>query len=126
MAALPNFSFVRPGRLAGMAMPTAPAQIQRLAQEHNVGMVVSLVEPKDAPAERLFDGTGVQHVCVAWPNGGVPSEDALREAAAAARQLQEQQQKAVVFHCAGGRGRTGTGLASFLILSAFAATRGRV
>ena len=110
-AALSNFSFVRPA-VAGMGKPASHEQIVQLQHEHNVGLVLSLGAA--APAA-FFESTGVRNVAVPWPDGGVPAPADLVAAIDEAARCVDAG-KAVVFHCGHGRGRTGTALASYLVL----------
>ena len=112
-APLPNFSFVRPGQLAGMGKPVSAAQVAALAVEHNVGLVVSLGAP--APDALFVAAADVQRLAIPWPDGGVPTTDDMARAVAEAAKVSGGG-KAVVFHCGHGKGRTGTALASYLVL----------
>jgi len=111
----PNFSFVRP-RLAGMAHPTSRAQIAYLAQQHNVGLIVYWGDDDAALPPALMEGTGVRVVRVGCAEDGVPGDmHAILSGVEQTRKTIDGGQ-AVVYASPHGRGRAGTGLATYLVL----------
>jgi len=111
----PNFSFVRP-RLAGMAHPTNRAQIAYLAQQHNVGLIVYWGDDDAALPPALMEGTGARVIRVGCAEDSVPGDmHAILSGVEQTRKTIDGGQ-AVVYASPHGRGRAGTGLATYLVL----------
>ena len=91
-----NFSFVR-DKVGGMGLPRSPATIDVLVAKHVNG------------------NGGLQYVHVPTRDFGVPDPAAMHEAIVKAQVVEQQLNKAVVFHCRAGVGRTGTALACYLV-----------
>jgi len=112
-----NFSFVR-DKVGGMGLPRSPATIDVLVAKHNVGLVVSMTEyalPDEYLAKHVNGNGGLQYVHVPTRDFGVPDPAAMHEAIVKAQVVEQQLNKAVVFHCRAGVGRTGTALACYLV-----------
>lgn len=110
-----NFSFVIPGKLAGMGCPgmISPLDGELLQlKRQNIGAIVSLTEyPLDAATvERL--GFVYLHLPLA---DLTPPTPAQIDAFVAFVREQNNAGRAVCAHCAAGMGRTGTMLACYLV-----------
>ena len=111
----PNFSFVLPGRLAGMARPGTKAPLDEdlcFLRDQGIGAVVSLTpEPLD---EGLVRAHGLDYLHVPVEDFTPPGPRQVdRFAAFADKELQAG--RAVAVHCGMGFGRTGTMLACYLV-----------
>jgi len=103
--------------IGGMSLPLQREHIEALANDHNVGLVVSCIEIFNAPPAEFFEGVDLHHMIVDWRDRWVPP---VREMIMLMEQVRKtiQEGKKVVFHCFAGKGRTGTSIAcSILALS---------
>ncbi|KAF7238624.1 Dual specificity protein phosphatase 23, partial [Varanus komodoensis] len=105
----PNFSWVAPGQLAGLAMPRLPAHYQYM-YEHGIRHLVSLTE-RNPPYHDTCPGIQRHHLRIA--DFCPPSPEQIQ------RFLQIVDEanlkgEAVAVHCLLGFGRTGTMLACYL------------
>lgn len=110
-----DFSFVIPGKLAGMARPgPGPALEATLADlsAEGVGAVVSLTEsPLDATALQV---AGMQYLHLPVMDFSPPTPAQVERFVLFVDQANAAG-RAVVVHCTAGRGRTGTMLACYLV-----------
>lgn len=110
------FSWVLDGKLAGMALPTSEAQLQTLRATHNIGLVCSLIEGQSCPPISLFEPEELnpQSLHVEWRDMSIPTRQQMDQLL---KTTQEYINKGegVVYHCFGGKGRTGTALACYLL-----------
>src|SRR5690606_16960501 len=126
---LANFYWVIEDEIAGMSMPTAARaclyvedgdaavqeEIQREITElkqYGIGAVVTLTENPLA-AER-FRKAGLEYMHIPVPDMTAPTPSQIEDFVAFAKQVVKKG-KAVVVHCLGGSGRTGTMLACYLV-----------
>lgn len=113
--AMPGFSWVIDGELAGMPRPGGVRLLEadlRFLAGQEIDLLVSLTEtPTDAEA-LTSHGIGLLHLPVV--DFTAPTQQQLAEFVAAADQRIAEGERVGV-HCAGGKGRTGTFLAAFLV-----------
>ena len=120
MSDAPNFSFVMESKLAGMALPTSTYMMKRLKSEHNVGLVCSLIEASNCPPLSMFEVTeespeeGPDSLLVEWKDMSIPTRQQM-DALLKTTEEYINRGQAVVYHCFGGKGRTGTALACYLL-----------
>jgi len=107
-----NLWWVLPGKLAGVRKPTA-AELAEL-QAAGIGAIVSVMDdPSNLDIYKAAD----------WPHRWVPVKGGTAPSAEQAEELktfinaQNQAGRAVAIHCTGGRRRTGTAIATYLIAS---------
>jgi atypical dual specificity phosphatase len=111
----PNFSFVLPGRLAGLADPgRGPELEQTLAvlREHGVGGLVSLTQ--EPPGVDALARAGIEPLHLPVPDFAAPTIRQVTHFALFVDRLTGRDQ-AVAVHCGAGQGRTGTMLACYLV-----------
>ena len=106
---LPNFGWILPGRLAGMARPRVGSADELVGQ--GIGAVLTLTEAPP-PAELAERGLLVAHEPV--QDFEPPPPETIARCVAFARKSWNEG-KAVVVHCHAGYGRTGTVLAALLV-----------
>jgi len=131
---LNNFYWVIENELAGMALPTASRayaylenadqaaqeEMQRETQDlkdRSIGAVVSLTEYPIA--EKSFTDADVHYLHIPVPDMTAPTQSQIKEFVAFAQQ-NNQDKRAVVVHCLGGMGRTGTMAACYLVSKGYA------
>jgi atypical dual specificity phosphatase len=106
-----NFGWVIEGSIAASGLPSSKAQVLWL-KKHGVSSILTLTEdplPKD-----FLEGTGVVSVHVRMMDHKPPSQESLSKAV---RQLRSEVEKgnAVVVHCLGGKGRTGSVISAYMV-----------
>lgn len=106
-----NLWWVIPGKLAGVRKPTAE-ELPEL-KVAGVGAIVSVVD--DPSNLELYEQTKLPSLWLPVKGGTAPSREQVQQLQAFVK-LQHQQGNAVAVHCTSGRRRTGTFLASYLIL----------
>lgn len=112
---LPNFSWVVPDRLAGMARPGRANPLDEdLAALHELGVVllVSLTESPTSPETAAAHHIEVLHIPV--PDMTAPSMEQLVQFTSRAIESVGASQPLAV-HCEAGMGRTGTFLAAWFV-----------
>jgi atypical dual specificity phosphatase len=110
-----NFSWIVPGVIAGIAMPQNKEQIRAL-HELNIGLVVTLTESeKEGPDPEIFNGIDIERLLLPVPDFHTPTVAQVDKFIKKSKEVIEKTGKAIVVHCMGGKGRTGTMLACWLI-----------
>lgn len=110
-----NFSFVLPGKLAGMARPGTydplDADLDFLRQQ-NIRAIVNLTE---TPLDRdSVETAGMAYLHLPVPDFAPPAREQIAEFIDFIDQ-QLTSGRAVAVHCGAGQGRTGTMLACYLV-----------
>lgn len=110
-----NFSYILPGRLAGMARPGVERPLAadlRFLRAEGIGAVVSLpVTPID---EAAVTGAGLGFLHLPVADFTPPSPEYIDRFVRFVRERNDAGE-AVAVHCTAGLGRTGTLLACFLV-----------
>lgn len=107
-----NFNWVIADKLAGSAIPTSFREIERLNEQHGIKSIVTVKE-KPLPS-KWFESVGIEYFHLSIEDFGAPSLEELDYVVNyISRQIDNQ--KPVMVHCSGGKGRTGTILAAYLI-----------
>jgi atypical dual specificity phosphatase len=112
-----NFKWVIEDKLAGSGVPTSLREIKWLAKEHGIRSIVTIKE-KPLPSE-WFKSSGIgegkiDYFHLSIEDYGAPSLEELDHVVNyISRQIDNG--KPVMVHCSGGKGRTGTILAAYLI-----------
>ncbi|KAJ7307433.1 hypothetical protein JRQ81_009451 [Phrynocephalus forsythii] len=108
----PNFSWVAPGRLAGLAMPRLPAHYQYM-YENGIRHLVSLTE-RSPPYHDTCPGIRLHRLRIA--DFCPPSPEQIQRFLQIVEDANSKGEAAAV-HCLLGFGRTGTMLACYLAKS---------
>lgn len=110
-----NFSFVIPGKLAGMARPGVTfalfTELEKL-KELGIGAIASLCEqPLDTP---VLEQLGFEYLHLEIQDFTAPDIEQIRKFVEFVGECNKRG-IAVAAHCAAGMGRTGTMLACYLV-----------
>jgi atypical dual specificity phosphatase len=120
-----NFNWVIEGKLAGSGLPSSSKEIRWLAKQQGIRSIVTI---KDKPLPSEWFGSSIisstnstieyfpkiDYFHISIEDYGVPSVEELDYVVNyITRQIDKG--KPVMVHCSGGRGRTGTILAAYLI-----------
>lgn len=102
--------WILPGQLAGMPKP----QVEDLAAVRDVGIraIISLLEDQDGLAG--YEANGFESLWLAVEDDEAPTREQVGEVVEFV-DLHIGRNNPVAIHCKGGRGRTGTMLAAYLI-----------
>ncbi|XP_077179548.1 dual specificity protein phosphatase 23 isoform X2 [Paroedura picta] len=111
-AAPPNFSWVAPGKLAGLAMPRLPAHY-RYMYEAGIRHLISLTE-RNPPYHDTCPGIQIHRIRIA--DFSPPSPEQIQRFLQVVEDANAKGEAAAV-HCMLGFGRTGTMLACYLVKS---------
>ena len=107
-----NLWWVIPGKLAGVRKPMAEELTE--LQTAGIGAIVSVMD--DPSNLDLYQQVGIPHLWLPTIGGTAPSREQIQEL----QNFVDSQNRlghAVADHCTSGRRRTGTMLASYLILA---------
>ena len=122
-----NFNWVIEGKLAESGLPSSSKEIRWLAKQQGIRSIVTIKE-KPLPSEWFGSSTGINsnstnnddnnpkidYFHISIEDYGAPSVEELDYVVNyITRQIDKG--KPVMVHCSGGRGRTGTILAAYLI-----------
>lgn len=107
-----NFNWLVEGKLAGSAVPTSLREIRWLDLHHGIRSIVTIRE-KPLPA-RWFENVKIEYFYLDVRDYGAPSLEKLDYVVNyITREINRG--KPVMVHCCGGKGRTGTILAGYLM-----------
>ncbi|KAK6488578.1 dual specificity protein phosphatase 23b [Huso huso] len=106
----PNFSWVEPNKLAGMALPRMPAHYQYLL-DNGIQHLVTLCERKP-PYHDTCPGVTLHHIRII--DFCSPTMDQIKRFLAIVEEANAKGE-GVAVHCLHGHGRTGTMLACYLV-----------
>jgi atypical dual specificity phosphatase len=109
-----NLWWTIPHKLAGVRQPIS-AELSEL-QSAGIGSIVSVLD--DHTNLDLYQAAGIPHLWLPVRGGAAPSREQVVEFQAFVDR-ENQLGRAVAVHCTGGRHRTGTMLAAYLISSGF-------
>jgi atypical dual specificity phosphatase len=108
-----GFSYILPGRLAGMAGPSDLNRALPMLADQNIGGVISLTaRPLDAARLRQ---AGIDYLHLPVSDFTPPRPDQVEQMVAFVDDVADRRQAGTVVHCAMGLGRTGTMLACYLV-----------
>jgi atypical dual specificity phosphatase len=107
-----NFNWVVEDKLAGSAIPTSFREIKWLYDQHGIRSIVTVKE--DPLQSKWFESKRIDYLHISIEDYGSPSLEELDYVVNyISRQIDNE--KPVMVHCSGGKGRTGTILAGYLI-----------
>jgi atypical dual specificity phosphatase len=106
-----NFSWLIPLKVAGISIPKSADQI-RAFDHANIGLIVTVMEEERLP-EEWFEGTDIEYAYYAVENYGTPTIEEMDEILTKMEEI-IRNEKAVLVHCGGGKGRAGTVLSCFV------------
>ena len=107
-----NFSWVIEDKLAGSAIPTSFREILWLYRQHGIKSIVTIKE--NPLPSKWFESGKIDYFHLSIEDYGAPTLEELDYVVNyISRQLDDR--KPVMVHCSGGKGRTGTILAGYLI-----------
>src|SRR5690606_39059088 len=107
-------SWIVDGVIAGMSIPKTNGQIRAL-HDLNIGLVVTLTEQEEGPDLEIFNSVSIERLILSIPDFGVPTIDQVDKFIEKSKKILKSKGKATVVHCWGGKGRTGTMLACWLL-----------
>lgn len=111
MAQPHSFSWVEKGKLAGLARPGSPDDLEWLRQQ-GIDLLISLTE--DPPNPRWVNDAGLLLLHVPVIDMEAPTQEQLDRCVTSITKAHDQNM-GVAVHCGAGLGRTGVILACFLV-----------